>query len=557
MKKKSRTSARASATPGLRLPPLVQLAARPRALGGLDAELGIFSTRRWGTPWAKLTSDAGRALDVGAAGAWSRQMVGPVAEVTAPRALGVGFPAGGATRALFVPPATSTFALHSAIRAHFTDLVARDAVPAGQPAAPWRLRVDLSGLPVAEAERALFAVGFLQATARWKPEAFGKKAEEARKATCENVFPEEVELRSALPRARAEATWKRAEVLGRANNRVRRLAELPPNELHPISYRAEIQRLAREAGLAYEFADVRELRRRGAGAFLAVARASDAQGAGIVKLTYSPKGGSAKTAGARRALALVGKGLCFDTGGYNIKTGAYMHGMHGDMTGSAVALSLTLALAELGFPHPVTTRLAITENLISPTAYKPNEVVVASDGTAIEVVDTDAEGRMVLADTLAFARKEEPRLILDFATLTGAVIRAIDTRRGGLFSNRPRLRALAMDCGDAVGERVWGFPIGEDYLEQLKSRSGDLLQCAPGNNSDHIYAATFLSHFAGAETPWAHLDLAAAENKGGLGLIATDTTGFGLLWAEEFVRRAMDLGDAALGISAGRHAPAP
>ncbi len=180
--------------------------------------------------------------------------------------------------------------------------------------------------------------------------------------------------------------------------------------------------------------------------------------------------------------------------------------------------------------------MALAENLISPTAYKPNEVVVACDGTAIEVVDTDAEGRMVLSDTLAIARKEKPSLAIDFATLTGAAIRSLDTRRGAVFTNQPELAARAIACGDRTGERVWNFPIGDDYRRELKSKIADILQCSASNNADHIYAATFLSHFIGAETPWLHLDLVPAENKGGLGLVSSDTTGFGVFWADEMIR---------------------
>jgi leucyl aminopeptidase len=183
--------------------------------------------------------------------------------------------------------------------------------------------------------------------------------------------------------------------------------------------------------------------------------------------------------------------------------------------------------------------LALAENLISPTAFKPNEVVIASDGTSIEVVDTDAEGRMVLSDTLAFARKGKPDLLIDYATLTGAAIRSLDRRKSAVFSHREDLAQLAVKCGDASGERVWYFPLDADYRKGLKSKIADILQCSESNNADHIYAATFLSHFVGKETPWVHVDLVACEAKGGLGLIGSDTTGFGVLWTDEFVREAL------------------
>jgi leucyl aminopeptidase/proline iminopeptidase len=208
------------------------------------------------------------------------------------------------------------------------------------------------------------------------------------------------------------------------------------------------------------------------------------------------------------------------------------------MTGSALALSLCGYFARTQADIEVHAYMALAENLISPTAYKPNEVVVASDGTSIEVVDTDAEGRMVLADTLAFARKGKPDLLIDYATLTGAAIRSLDRKKSAVFSHTHRedLAQLAVRCGDQSGERVWYFPLDADYRKGLKSRIADLLQCSESSNADHIYAATFLSHFVGAETPWVHVDLVACENKGGLGLIGTDTTGFGVLWTDTFVK---------------------
>jgi leucyl aminopeptidase len=314
---------------------------------------------------------------------------------------------------------------------------------------------------------------------------------------------------------------------------VRTLTDLPANFLNPAHYRLLATQLAQAHGWKVEFLSTQKLEKIGAHSFLAVTRADPKTDAGNLKISYRPK------KGAKKHLALVGKGLCFDTGGYNIKTGGGMNGMHSDMSGSAVALATLGYFEETQAPFAVTAYLALAENLISPTAFKPNEVVSACDGTTIEVVDTDAEGRMVLSDTLALARREKPNLCIDFATLTGAAIRALDTRMGAVFSNRPELAELAVRCGRTSGERVWNFPLEPDYKKPLKSDVADLLQCTHGNNSDHIYAATFLAHFIGEETPWLHLDLAAAKNRGGLGLISSTTTGFGVQWAVEFVRQAL------------------
>jgi leucyl aminopeptidase len=260
--------------------------------------------------------------------------------------------------------------------------------------------------------------------------------------------------------------------------------------LTPKTYRERVKWLAKERKWEFKFHDFATLKKMGAGAFCAVVQADPQTEAGIVRVTYKPKGT------AKGKLALVGKGLCFDTGGHNIKTGQYMHTMHRDMTGSAVALATLEALAELGVPYEVEAFLALAENLISPSAFRPNDVVTACDGTTIEVVDTDAEGRMVLSDTLALAAREKPDLVLDFATLTGSAVRSVGTQRSAVFSNRDELLKAAFDNGEATGERVWGFPIGLEYAENIKSDYADILQCAndgpDSQNSNNQGQAVFV-----------------------------------------------------------------
>lgn len=326
---------------------------------------------------------------------------------------------------------------------------------------------------------------------------------------------------------------REAEIVASAMNEVRTLAMLPHNELDVPKYVHYIKSRAKATGQSFEFIDAKRLRSLRAGAFLAVIQGSPDSRGGIVHLQHRPK----KT--AKKRVVLVGKGLCFDTGGYNLKPGQYMRGMHGDMTGSAVALALSALLVELHPEWEVHTYLAIAENFINEKAYKTDDVVIASDGTSIEVVDTDAEGRMVLADTLVMARKAKGDIVLDFATLTGTAVRAIGTQRGAVFSHTPSLLELAIPAGDRAGERVWTFPVGGDYKDLLKSEVADLLQCAPGAAPDHILAATFLSHFIGKETPWLHVDLSASEHKGGLGLVSTEVTGFGTRFALEVIRSAL------------------
>jgi len=329
----------------------------------------------------------------------------------------------------------------------------------------------------------------------------------------------EVALYGPLPDAVAARTLAGA----RGNNLARYLTALPANALTPGTYRRRAQALARTYGWKSEFLDLRKLRRLGAGAFAAVAQGSPEADAGILRLRYAPRT-KAKTG----AVALVGKGICFDTGGVNLKSAKYMHGMHEDMEGSAVALGTLLALSELKVDFPVDCWLALAQNHIGPKAYRPNEVVEAANGTTIEVVHTDAEGRMVLADTLALAAREKPKLVIDYATLTGACIGALGTRMSGAFTNRDEWIAALIKAGEESGERVWPFPLPDDYEELLKSDVADIKQCTLENEADQILAALFLRKFVPPATDWIHLDLAAGNNKGGLAHVPTDVTGFGV-----------------------------
>lgn len=310
------------------------------------------------------------------------------------------------------------------------------------------------------------------------------------------------------------------------NNLARWLTALPGNELDARSYRTRIARLARREGWRMRFLGSRALKKRGAGAFLAVAQGNPRDDAGIVHLQYRPSG-----ARDRDLVSLVGKGICFDTGGTNLKAHKSMLDMHTDMEGSAVALGTLLALARLRVRFPIDCWLAITENRIGPHAYKPQDVVTAANGTSIQVIHTDAEGRMVLADALALASERKPALILDFATLTGACVHALTERYSGVFTNRPALRADLERAGTESGERVWCFPMDEDFDSDLDSPLADIMQCSVEGKGDHILAARFLNRFVPSRIAWAHIDLAASQRAGGLAHITTDITGFGVRYA--------------------------
>jgi leucyl aminopeptidase len=320
--------------------------------------------------------------------------------------------------------------------------------------------------------------------------------------------------------------------VARGTNLARWLTSLPPNMLDARGYRAATASLARAHGLTFRWLDERALRRAGANAFLAVAAGNAESGAGIAHLRYRP----ARTRrAARPAVALVGKGILFDTGGVNLKPHRSMLDMHTDMAGSAVALATLVTLAELRAPLAADAWLAITENRIGPQAYRPQDVVRAANGVTIQVIHTDAEGRMVLADTLALAGRTRPRLLLDFATLTGACVYALTERMSGVFSNRPELAAALVEAGRVSGERVWSFPFEADYDAELESKVADIVQCALEGKGDHILATRFLARFVPPGIPWAHIDLSSATRSGGLAHVPSDVTGFGVRLALELL----------------------
>src|ERR1700731_3407764 len=258
------------------------------------------------------------------------------------------------------------------------------------------------------------------------------------------------------------------------------------------------------------------------------------------RTAHVPAGGrcaAPRTAAAAPALSLVGKGICFDTGGTNLKPHKSMLDMHTDMEGSAVAVGSLYAMHALRSPLSVDCWLAITENRIGPLAYKPQDVVRAYNGTTIQVIHTDAEGRMVLADAPSLAPARKPLAIIDYATLTGACVYALTERYSGAFTNRPEARDLIESAGVTSGERVWCFPMDADFETDLESSVADVLQCATEGKGDHILAARFLSRFIPREIPWLHLDLSAGSRHGGLAHIATEITGFGVRYTLDFLRR--------------------
>ena len=322
---------------------------------------------------------------------------------------------------------------------------------------------------------------------------------------------------------------ERANIEAESNSIIRELSMRAANDLNPGNYVKYLKAEAKKLGLKCEVYSQKKLKTMGAEAFIAVAKASAHEDAAIVKLSYSP---SKKTS---KKLCLVGKGITYDTGGTCLKPAQYMLGMNGDMGGSAVAFATIAALSKLKVNFNVSCYLAISDNDIGSNAFRPNEIVTALNGKTIETIHTDAEGRMVLADTLCIASKEKANLMMSFATLTGACIRAIGTTYSGVFSHNDDLGFKAISAGKDSGERVWPFPMDKDFSDCLKSDIADTKQCRPTGGVDHIEAAYFLSEFVEDKKNYIHMDLSAMENAGGLAHVPTENTGFGVRFNFKFL----------------------
>ena len=308
---------------------------------------------------------------------------------------------------------------------------------------------------------------------------------------------------AALPDADALApVLDRALAVGGAGWRARMLSTVPSNLKSPQWLAEQAELAGDEAGLDVTVWDEKRLAAEGFGGIVAVGQAS-ATPPRLIRLDYTPVKATRKTP----VVALVGKGITFDSGGLSIKPGESMVNMKRDMTGGAVVIAVLGALAAVGCPVKVVGLVAAAENAISGNALRPGDVVRHYGGRTSEVTNTDAEGRLVLADALAYAVDEvQPDVIVDIATLTGAMKVALGQRTGGFFANDDALAGLISAAAEAAGEPLWRFPLTDTYEEKLTSKVADA-DNAPGGPGA-IVAALFLQHFVG-DLPWAHLDVAS------------------------------------------------
>jgi leucyl aminopeptidase len=345
-----------------------------------------------------------------------------------------------------------------------------------------------------------------------------------------------LERGAGLRSARAAASV--GVCVAESQNLARDLSNEPPNALPPAGIARAAQKLARETGLRVRVLGPAELRRRKLGAMLAVGGGSSHPPRLIVLEHNAPPRGRGARRAARRppTLCLVGKGVTFDSGGLSLKSPTNMTKMKHDMSGGAAVIGALRAAALLAVPVHAVGIVGAVENMPGGAAYRPDDIVTAGSGQTIEIQNTDAEGRLVLADALHFARTEfEPDALIDLATLTGACTIALGRWAAAVLGNNERLADLIIKAGEKTGERFWPLPLWDVHREHMRSKVADVKQTG-GREAGTITAAAFLSHFVG-ETPWAHLDIAStADTEHSGALQPVGATGFGVRTLCEILR---------------------
>jgi len=296
------------------------------------------------------------------------------------------------------------------------------------------------------------------------------------------------------------------QVIADGVNLVRRLGNIPPAEMTPEQLAKEVEEVgASQKGLKVTILSKPEIQKLGMGCFLGVASGSQHEPKFII-MEYS---GADKK---QKPTVLIGKGITFDSGGLSIKPSDFMCEMKFDMLGAATVIGIMKVAAALGFKKNLVALVPACENMPGGTAYHPDDILRAMNGKTVEIRNTDAEGRLILADALCYAKKYKPKEVIDLATLTGACMVAIGTERNGLFSPEEKIANKLLEASESVGEDLWRLPLGEEYREAMKSDVADIVNISKGRFAGASTAAEFLKFFV--DYPWAHIDLSGAYYKG-------------------------------------------
>lgn len=324
-------------------------------------------------------------------------------------------------------------------------------------------------------------------------------------------------------------------IIAESANLARDIANQPANELPPVKLADTARRLARECGLASMIFDERKLKKLKMNALLGVAQGSDEPPRFII-LEYN------KSEKKKGTVVLVGKAITFDSGGISLKPSEKMEEMKYDKSGGSAIIGVMRAIALLKLPIHIVGLVPATENLPSGHALKPGDILRSFSGKTIEVISTDAEGRLILADAISYANRFRPRAIIDIATLTGACVIALGNNATGILGNDEKLIGLMKDAGEKSGERVWELPLWKEYDEQIKSDIADVKNVG-GRPAGTITGAAFLKKFVGRKTPWAHLDIAGTAWKEKEGpYLSKGATGVGVRLLVQFLMDYADRG---------------
>jgi leucyl aminopeptidase len=479
------------------LPPLTIAKTLPRAadvlvigltdngLRGVPAPEATAFSKRYGTSVEEMARSVGARADAGS----SRTL-----------------PAAGTTRIVVVGLGTGVLGAEDLRRAAAVGV--RQA--GGLAAEHGTVSVAMSFDPGSDAEAQAVAEGALLGCYRYVPQS----------ATTPDPNP--ISSIAVVHATRGTALADAARTVAEAVVTAREWINIPANLLYPETFAADVTETVKDVKVAVEVLDEKALARDGYGGLLAVGGGST-RPPRLVRLSYRPRG-------AKFHLALVGKGITFDTGGLNIKPGDSMYTMKCDMSGAAAVFAVTRAIAKLGLKIQVTTYGALAENMPSGSAYRPSDVLSIYGGKTVENSNSDAEGRIVMADALVRAAEDQPDLVIDVATLTGACVVALGERTAGLMTNDEPTADRVLNAAEVAGEDFWQLPIPKETRAKLDSKVADLRSAGTDRWGGAMVAAAFLREFVAEGTPWAHLDIAGPAFFDGkpYGYVGPGGTGFGV-----------------------------
>lgn len=342
------------------------------------------------------------------------------------------------------------------------------------------------------------------------------------------LIPIELKFKTNIENLKPEL--KKAEIIAQGIFLARDLVNKPANELTPITFTDTAQKIAKEKKLEITVFDKNEITKRGMNLLLAVNKGSEIEPR-FIHLVYTPEKKDSES------IAIIGKGITFDSGGLSLKTPNQQITMKCDMAGAALVLGLMSIAGDLKLPYKIHGIIPITENMPSGAAIKPGDVVRSMNGKTVEIDSTDAEGRLILADAITYTLKLKPKYIIDYATLTGSCIVALGEYTAGLFSNDDDFVNSFFETSKEAGESMWILPLNKELKDQLKSDIADMKNVGPSRYGGAITAALFLAEFVD-KTPWIHIDIAGpafiSENKG---FYSKGATGFGILSLAKFLSK--------------------